>query len=167
MKSPIYAELSIHEYLHRKLAVQFPDADEQTLSDTVEGLTDLTDKLTTVTSSLLDDRSLAASIRHRITDMQERCKRIESSAEKKKALITDVMEQANLKKITAPEFTLSLRRSAAKLVILHEDDLPDHYWKAQAPKLDRQSILADLKSGQTLPGAKLDNATPTISIRTK
>jgi len=99
--------------------------------------------------------------------MQERLKRIESGAENKKALVTDVMERARLKKITAPEFTVSLRASAPKLVILQEDDIPDTYWKPQPPKLDRQSILADLKTGQALTGATLDNSTPTISIRTK
>lgn len=167
MVSPIHAELSLHEHLRRKLAEQFPDIDEETLSDTVEGMTTLTEKLSLVTSSLLDDRSLATGLRHRIGDMQERLKRIESSAEKKKALVTEVMNRAQLKKLSEPEFTVSLRQSPPKLFIVAEDDIPEGYWKPQPPKLDRQSILSDLKNGDSLPGVSLDTSTPTISIRTK
>ncbi len=167
MTSPIHAELSLHTYLRQKLIEQFPDVDEVTLSDTVEGMTTLTEKLAAVTSSLLDDRSLATSLRHRISDMQERLKRIELSADNKKELVTDVMNRAKLKKITAPEFTLSLRPSPPKLLVLDENDIPGAYWKPQPSKLDRQSLLADLKDGKPLPGVTLDDSAPTISIRTK
>jgi hypothetical protein len=167
MISPIYAELSLQEHLRRQLSEQYPQTDEETLSDTVEGLTYLTNKPSVITGSMLNDRTLATGIRHRITDMHGRLKRIESRAEKKKDLVTTVMERAKLKKFIDPEFTISLRASAPNLVILDEKTTPKMYWKPQPPKLNRQSILDDLRYGKELPGAALDNSAPTISIRTK
>lgn len=46
--SPLLAELSLHEYVRAQLAAQFPEADEETLADTLEGLTDLREMLARV-----------------------------------------------------------------------------------------------------------------------
>ena len=37
------------------------------------------------------------------------------------------------------------------LVIVAEPDIPEPYWVPQPPKLDRQSLLADLKRGDGSP----------------
>ncbi len=99
--------------------------------------------------------------------MQERCGRIEARARKKRELVCSVMERADLKKVMEPDLTLSLRPSRAPLVVTDEDLVPETYWKAQAPKLDRQGLLAALSAGRDVPGALLGNAPMTISVRTK
>ena len=48
-----------------------------------------------------------------------------------------------------------------------EEVIPAGYWKTQAPKLDRQGLLAALSAGRDVPGALLGNAPMTISVRTK
>ena len=55
MRTPLMQELRLHKYLRDRLAQEFPDADEETLSDTVEGMTDLHEKLAAVIRSQLDD----------------------------------------------------------------------------------------------------------------
>ncbi len=45
MHSPLMKSLSHHRYLRERLEAAFPDADEETLMETLEGMTSLTDSL--------------------------------------------------------------------------------------------------------------------------
>jgi hypothetical protein len=53
------------------------------------------------------------------------------------------------------------------LVIVAEPDIPQSYWVPQPPRLDRQSLLADLKRGEVIHGAELGNPKPCLAVRTK
>ena len=54
MVDPLTHELAHHQYLRERLQADFPDADEETLRDTLEGLTNLTEMLSAVVRSQLD-----------------------------------------------------------------------------------------------------------------
>jgi hypothetical protein len=99
--------------------------------------------------------------------MQDRLSRIGKRAEKKREIVTSVMEQAELKKLAEADFTVSLRASSAPLVVTEEGDVPEPFWKPQAPKLDRLGLIAALKTGAQVPGAVLGNPRMAIAIRTK
>ena len=167
MSTPLLHQLAIHQYLRQQLEAQFPNADEETLLDTLEGLTDLPEMIAEVIRSRLDDLALVAALRARIADMNERFGRFEHRAEKKKEIATSVMERAGLKKLTQPDFTLSLRPTAPPLVVVDEAQIPEAFWRPQAPKLDRQGLIGALKGGRDVPGATLGNGGMTISVRTK
>lgn len=51
--------------------------------------------------------------------------------------------------------------------MIAEDRIPEHYWLPQPPKLDRQSILGELKRGLEIPEAEMSNPKPVLSVRTK
>ena len=159
--------LAEHQYLRDRLQVEFPDADEDTLRDTLEGLSSLPEALAAVLRSYLDDLTLAAALGMRIEDMQERRSRIELRADKKRELVSSVMERADIKKLAEPDFTASLRPSPPAVVVIDEGQIPQTYWKPQPPKLDRQGISAALKSGGTVPGALLSNPEMVLFVRTK
>jgi len=159
--------LAEYQYLRERLRAEFPEVDEQTLSDTVEGLSTLPEALAAVVRSYLDDLALAASLGLRMGDMQERLGRIEQRAEKKRALVTSIMERADLKKLAEPDFTASLRAVAPALVVLDEAAIPPAYWRPQPPKLDRQGLTAVLRAGTAVAGAALGNGQITLSVRTK
>ncbi len=167
MSQQLVRELTHHQYLRERLAADFPDADEECLRDTLEGLTNLTDLLAEVLRSALEDQAFVAALRSRIGDMQARMSRIEERARKKRDLVCSVMERADVRKLMEPDLTVSLRPSRAPLVVTDEEAIPEGYWKAQAPKLDRQGLLAALSAGRDVPGALLGNAPMTISVRTK
>jgi hypothetical protein len=160
-------ELTHHKYLRERLAADFPDVDEECLHDTLDGLTNLTDMLAEVLRSALEDQAFASALRGRVGDMQARLSRIEERARKKRDLVCSVMERADVRKLTEPDLTVSLRPSRAPLVVTDEEAIPEGYWKAQAPKLDRQGLIAALSAGRDVPGALLGNAPMTISVRTK
>jgi hypothetical protein len=167
MSELLLRELSHHQYLRERLAADFPDADEECLRDTLEGLTNLTDMLAEVLRSALEDQALGSALRSRIGEMQARLSRIEERARKKRDLVCAVMERADVRKLMEPDLTVSLRPSRAPLVVTDEEVIPEGYWKAQAPKLDRQGLFAALSAGRDVPGALLGNAPMTISVRTK
>jgi len=156
-----------YQYLRDRLKTEFPDVDEDTLRDTLEGLSTLPEALAAVLRSYLDDLTFAAALGMRINDMQERLSRMEQRADKKREVVTSVMERADIKKLAEPDFTASLRPSPPAVVLTDEAQIPPAYWKPQPPKLDRQGISAALKAGATVPGALLSNPVMVLSVRTK
>ncbi len=167
MSYPLVHELTYHEHLREQIKNEFPDIDEETLADTLEGLTNLNEMLGAVVRSHLDDMAMVEALKARVADMQDRLSRIGKRAEKKREIVTSVMEQAELKKLAEADFTVSLRASSAPLVVTEEGDVPEPFWKPQAPKLDRLGLIAALKSGAQVPGAVLGNPRMAIAIRTK
>ncbi len=160
-------DLTHHRVLRERLETAFPDADEETLMDTLEGMTSLTDSLTELLRSSQEDQSLASALRSRMSDMQERCGRFEERARKKRELVCTVMEEAELKKLMEPDFTVSLRQARAPLMIIDEEAIPGDYWKPQPAKLDRMGLISALSNGRDIAGAVLGNPPLTISVRTK
>ncbi len=167
MDPSLVTDLKQHELLRAQLLVEFPEIDDETLRDTVEGLTNLPELLARILRSHLDDLALLAALRTRILDMQERFARIEFRADKKRALVASVMERADIKKLTEPDFTASLRQVPPGLVVVDERAIPDPFWRPQPPKLDRKGLLAALNAGQAVPGAALGNGATTIAVRTR
>ena len=165
MSDPLTLELQLHEYLREKLLKEFPETDEETLSDTLEGLTNLHEKLAAVIRSQQEDSVLATALKARIKEMQERHARFEDRVIKKRELVTTVMDRAGITKIAESDFTASLRPTPRPLVISDDREIPETYWKPQDPKLDRKRLIADLKSDETIPGAYLGNGGVTVSVR--
>jgi hypothetical protein len=166
---PVLARsLAEHAYLREQLLAEYRETiDEQTLRDTLEGISSLPEALAAVVRSYLEDLMVAAALGMRIGDMQERLSRIEARAEKKRSTITAVMEKADLRKLEQPDFTASLRSVPRGLVVADETLIPQDYWKPQPAKLDKRGLLAALNAGETVLGATLGNGGTTLSVRTK
>ena len=162
----VLRELSHHEHLRSSLRKAFPDTDEDTISDTVQGLTDLPEMIAAVVRSRLEDLTVARALRTRIDEMETRFTRFERRAEKKRQIVTSVMERADIRKIVEPDFTASLRQTPAGLLVVDDNQIPEAFWKPQPPKLDRRALLAALKAGEEIRGAALDNGGTALSVRT-
>ena len=165
MTDPLILELQLHNYLQEKLITEFPEIDEETLGDTLEGLTDLHDKLAAVIRSQQEDSVLANALKVRIKEMQERHARFEDRATKKRELVTIIMDRAGITKIAESDFTAPLRHTPRPLVISDNREIPETYWNPQEPKLDRKKLIADLKSDEEIPGVYLGNGGVTVSVR--
>jgi hypothetical protein len=167
MQDSIRRELATHRYLYERLKANFADADEETLRDTLEGMTDLPEMLAEVIRSQLEDQSLASALRARVGDMQTRLSRLDDRVRRKRDLVTSVMEEAAIKKLTEPDFTVSLRPGRPPLMVIDEEAIPGDFWRPQPAKLDRQGLIAALHAGRDIAGAVLGNPGMTISVRTK
>ena len=136
-----------------RIRAQDPQIDEQTLADTVEGLTDLHEILAAVVRAALADEAMATGLKCRISDMQDRLDRLQDRAAKRRQIAKDAMVELDLKKIAAPDFTASIRPGMPALVVLNEDAVPKTYWEPGEPRLRRQILALDLKAGTEVAGA--------------
>lgn len=144
-----------------------PEIDEQTLADTVEGLTDLHEIVQAIIRSALVDQALASGLKCRIADMQDRFDRLEDRASKRRQIAKDVMIDLDLKKLTAPDFTASIRPGIPSLMVIDEDAVPKTYWEPGEPRLRRQVLAHDLKQGEEVAGVALSEPQPFLSVRTR
>jgi hypothetical protein len=163
----ISIELAKYQLFRQRLIADFPSADEETLLDTLEGITDLHEMIAVVIRSALVDEALHFGLRSRLDHMKERLSRLELRANKKRELALDAMTEAGLTKLEQPDFTAFARAGSPAFVIIAEDNIPESYWLPQPPKLDRQAILGELKRGKVIPGAQMSNPKPVLSVRTK
>jgi hypothetical protein len=154
-----------HKALALALARDFPEADEGTLADTIEGASDLPELLTAVLQSRREDLCLAEALRRRLDGLRARLQRLESRAEQKRCLVASALAEAGIRKLVAAEFTAFLRPSPSKLVVTDESLIPAEFWVAQQPRLDRQQLLAAVKLGREVPGAALANPEMSLVVR--
>ena len=150
-----------------RIRAQDPQIDEQTLADTVEGLTDLHEIVAAIVRAALADEALAMGLKSRIAEMQDRLDRLQDSEAKRRQIAKDVMVELDIKKITAPDFTVSVRPGMPSLLVLDEAAVPSIYWEPREPRLDRQGLLNELKDGAEIKGVTLSNPEPVLSVRTK
>jgi hypothetical protein len=150
-----------------RIRTEDPNIDEQTLADTVEGLTDLHEIVTAIIRSALADEALATGLKGRVTEMQERLDRLQDRASKRRQIAKDVMAELDLKKITAPDFSVSIRPGLPALMVIDEAAVPSIYWQPSAPRLKRQELLTELKDGAEIEGVTLSNPEPVLSVRTR
>jgi hypothetical protein len=156
-----------YEDLRRRLLDASPDLDERTLLDTLEGATNLQEAIAAVIRSALDDETLAGALRSRIEEMRLRLSRLESAAEVKREAALNAMERADMIRITAPDFTVSIRINPPSVVITSEAEIPQEFWLPQPPKLNKKGLLDAINSGWAVPGAVLSNSKISLAIRTK
>jgi Siphovirus Gp157 len=161
------AEVQIYKVLLEKLSKSLSEPDDRTLTDTLEGITNLHEMIAAVIRSALLDEALKEGLRTRLEEMRQRLSRLEERSARKRQLALEAMCEVGLKKLEQPDFTASARAGLPSLVVVSEDQIPADYWVPQRPKLDRQSLLAALKRGRDVPGAQLEDSKPTLAVRTK
>jgi hypothetical protein len=167
LSGPLVIETSKYQLLRQRLLDAHPEADEDTVRDTLEGITDLREMIATVIRSALVDEALQAGLRTRVEEMRQRLSRLAERGLRKRQLALEAMNEAGLNKLEQPDFTASARIGAPPLTVTSEQAIPEAYWVPQPPRLNRQTLTSDLRRGDEIPGACLGNAAPTLTVRTK
>ncbi len=99
--------------------------------------------------------------------MQDRLNRLQDRASKRRQIAKDVMVELDLKKITAPDFTVFIRPGIPALMVINEDAVPPIYWEPGQPRLKRQLLAHELKEGTEIEGVALSNPEPVLSVRVR
>ena len=133
----------------------------------LEGLTDVHEILAALVRAALADEALVNGLKGRIAEMQDRLERLQDRASKRRHIAKDVMTELDIKKITAPDFSVSIRPGMPALLVLDESAVPSLYWQPSAPRLNRQGLLSELKNGADITGVTLANPEPVLSVRTR
>jgi hypothetical protein len=168
MHSPsLSVEVTKYQLLKQRLLSEYPQSDDDTLHDTLEGITELHEMIAAVIRSALVDEALQVGLRSRLDDMKQRLTRLDLRCEKKRQLALEALSETGVRKLEQPDFTASARAGSPALVVVSEGDIPETYWVLQSPKLNRQALLADMKRGDEIPGVQLGNPKPILTVRTK
>ena len=160
-------EAALYRAMADQLRQGFSDVDDDTLKDTLEGLSDLPQMIEEVVRSSLEDDALIVGLRSRLDDMNVRLSRFKARLERKREIAGWAMGLAGIPKLDVPDFSVSLRAGSIKLLVNDEKRLPEAYLIAQPPKVDRALLLNALKRGESVDGAELGTGDPHIAVRTK
>ncbi|MGE0629996.1 MAG: siphovirus Gp157 family protein [Hyphomicrobiaceae bacterium] len=153
--------------LRQRLLESFPDVDDQTMHDTLDGCSNLNELIAELVRSSLADADLVEALRLRVDDMRSRQARLEQRKDKKREAARAAMEVAGLGKLVEPDCTISLREAPRAVIIIDEVLIPEWFWVPQPAKLDRMAVLNTLKGGTAVSGAELADRRLILSIRTK
>ena len=168
MKDPIInTQLDVYARLRQRLLDEHPNLDDETIRDTLEGITNVHELISELIRSALVDEALQAGLRARLEEMRQRLNRLAERGLKKRQLALEAMNEVGLKKLEQPDFTASARLGAPPLVVTSDQAIPEAYWIPQPPRLDRQTLTADLRHGDQVSGACLGNPAPILTVRTK
>lgn len=162
-------ELAKHQALRAQLLEEFPELaeDQQTLADTLEGVSSLDDAIAAVIHQVEDDEAMILGCNNRIQQLSGRVDRLQSRIGRLREIIAKTMDEVALKKIQRPDFSVSLVPTRQTVVITDETAIPPDYMttpKPPAPKPDKRLIEKALKDGYAVPGCQLSNGSQTIRI---
>ena len=161
----IQFEVQNYVALRDALKLEFTDIDDETLEDTLEGLTDVRAIVSEVARSSLADDAMVQALKQRIDEMRERLDRIEAGRCRKRELVLLALRQMGLAKVVEPDFTLSVKAGVPSVELVDELAVPSAFWVPQEPKLNRGAIFKALKAGGEVPGAVLSQGGPVLAIR--
>ena len=111
---PLKLEVQRYLLLRQRLIEAFPRIDNETLHDTLEGITTLEDLIAETIRSALLDEAFRAGLSQRLDDIG-RSSRLEQRAAKKRQWALEAMSEAGLKKLEQADFTASVRRGVPSL----------------------------------------------------
>lgn len=156
-----------HNTLRKQLLDAFPELtdDEQTLADTLEGESRLPEQILAVIRHALEREAHAEGIDLLIGKLTERKTRLKEGARRLRSMCLNVMLDANLTKIPAPDVTLSIGKGRAAVVITDEAAIPDIFCRFKREP-DKTAIGDVLKTGNPVEGASLSNSSPILTVRT-
>ncbi len=166
MNHQVRVAATVYGVIRDRIREQDPEIDDQTLADTVEGLTDVHEILQAIIRAALEDEALAGGLKTRICEMEDRLSRLQDRALKRRQIAKEVMVDLDLKKLQGPDFTASIRPGMPSLMV-NEAEIPSIYWEPRDPKLNRAALSAELKQGAEVAGATLSNPEPILTVRTR
>lgn len=165
----LYEAASMHAIMRDALLAAYPELtiDDPHLLDSLEGISSFPESVKYVIRSIDEDQIIIDGIKARETELATRRERHKVRVDAKRAAIAQALERAGETKLVLPDATVSLGKSAPKVIVTDEDAIPLAYWISQPARLDRETLLKDMKAGNAVEGASLSNGGQTLVLRRK
>lgn len=139
------------------------DLDDQTVADTLEGLSgELEVKATNVAMFCRNLEASAEAIKNAEVAMANRRKAIERRAERIRAYLKENMERVGILKIEGPHFSLAIKKNPPAVHVEAQELVPQEFFKQAPPpppSLDKKAVADALKAGKDVPGCRLEQGT--------
>ncbi len=154
------------EYVASLEKVMEMELDDTTLADTLEGLPgDFELKATNCAMFFRNRDAVVVAMKDAAKTLAARIKTEEGKNDRFLAYIKANMELAGIKKIESPFLTLTIKSNPGAMTVFDEKQVPSFFWKQPPPPpppgpvLDKEALKEALKSGEEIPGAKLEKGT--------
>lgn len=159
-------DLAAAQVLKEQLKDILPEEglDAATLHDMIEGETSLLETVEKVVGQIGMDEAAVAGITRYKTTLDARKSRLEARAELLRAMVLNVLDLLEEKRLDLPIATVVAKQTQQKLVLTEESDVPARFWKTPDPVLSRKDLIDALKAGEQVKGATLDNGGVTVQI---
>lgn len=156
------------EFLEAAQTLQEHDLDEQTIADTLEGLTvPFEEKARGVAIVIKSFEADAIAVEHAEKELQRRRKRLLHRVEWLQSYLLINMQRTGIRKISHPLFDIALRKNQGAVEILDISAIPAQYMRFPEPPPPapaKTEIAAAIKAGIDVPGARL-NITEKVEIK--
>lgn len=147
------------EYRAAAAALADTDLDDQTIADTLDGLSgDLEVKATNVAMFARNLESTAEAIKEAESDMASRRKALESRADGLRRYLLTCMQRTGIREISCPQFKLSIKANPPAVDVFDAAQIPAEFMRQPEPpppSPDKTAIKAALKAGASVPGARM------------
>lgn len=139
--------------------------DLELFAGTVSGETDFDELLDAILEQFLERVAMRDALSLRIDTMKERAARFDKGAEAFRAIAFDLMKAADKTMVRRPLATLVVSKGRDVLE-LDGDFNAQGYMRVRSEPM-KSDILAALKAGNEIPGARLVKSDDALSVRTK
>ena len=126
---------------------------DESMMDQLEG--EFNTKIDNICAYIKNQEALKSGISDEIKSLNDRKKSVDRKIDYLKGLITDSMARRDVKKLETPRNKISFRKSVS-VNVLDESQIDGSYFvEKMERKLDKKTLLADLKNGVEVDGAEL------------
>ena len=142
--------------------------DPQTYSDTLEGVEGAFEvKAEKVVYAIRGIERRAELMREQLDRFHGRIVAVEQNAKFLRTYLQHGLESTGKKRLETPAFSMRLHKSVGTL-ITDEEQIPTQLMRSKTTmEPDKPAIKAQLKAGETVPGAELQHSTTLIIIGAK
>jgi hypothetical protein len=156
--------------VRERLLAEDPDiaADPDLWRDTLDGESDAVELIRRLIRASIDADLFAEAARKRQAEIAGRAERAERRKQAFRAAAFALMDLAGITKLPEPDFLARIQAGQPHLADLDEAALPPEFVEVEVtvtrrPLKDR--ILAELKAGRTIPGARLLRSLPFLVVQ--
>ena len=147
-----------------ELADEFKDAlenltdlDDQAVIDTLESLEgEFKLKSSNVAKYIKNLENTLDGMKEAESNMHQRRTSLEKKINHMREYLKNNLEKSGLKKIDAPDISISIQKNPYKLIITNETEIPsDFIEKKETKTVNKEKIKEALKNGEEIPGCEL------------
>jgi hypothetical protein len=145
------------------IRADYDDAD--LVHDATEGETSLMEAIDAALAEIDECEVIVAGCKAQSEVLMGRAHKFSQRKDRVRALIEQAMLIADLPTAKRPTATVTVKRTPPKPIIADESIIPARFFKSPPPVLDKVSINAAVKDGETIPGVTFDNGGVSLQIR--
>ncbi len=131
------------------------EVDIGTLKDTLESIQESIEEKAQNTAKLIKSMEVdTKALKEEEQRLADRRKSLENKISSIKEYLQTQLEIAGIDKVKGPILTVSIQNNPPSVKVI-DDKLLSAYMVPVEPKLDKKTLLSDLKSGKEVPGAEI------------